>query len=92
MAQMVTERLSEADLASRSSEIVESIRTGKRFLVELRGRIIGEIIPISEKPGITLRDLAAEFLYLPPFDDDFGADVRAARMFVTPPEPLEWSD
>ena len=89
---MVTERLSEADLASRSSEIVEGIRTGKRFLVELRGTIIGEIIPISEKPGIALRDLAAEFLYLPPLDDDFGADVRLGRMFLEPPEPPEWPD
>jgi len=92
MAQMVAERLTEADLASRSSETVEGIRTGKRFLVELRGTIIGEIIPISEKPGITLRDLATEFLYLPPLDDDFGADVRAARMFVTPQEPPDWPD
>ena len=89
---MVTERLSEADLASRSSEIVEGIRTDKRFLVELRGTIIGEIIPISEKPGISLRDLAAELLYLPPLDHDFGADVRAARMCVTPQEPPEWHD
>ena len=89
---MVTERLTEADLASRSSEIVEGIRTGKRFLVELRGTVVGEIIPINEKPGIILRGLAAEFLYLPPLDDDFGADVRAARMFVTPQEPLKWPD
>jgi hypothetical protein len=84
--------LTEADLVSRSSEIVEGVRTGKRFLVELRGTVIGEIIPISEKPGITLRELAAEFVYLPPLDDDFGVDVRAARMFVTPREPPEWPD
>jgi len=89
---MVAERVTEADLASRSSEIVEGIRTGKRFLVELRGTVIGEIIPISEKSGVTLRDLAAEFLYLPPLDDDFGADVRAARMFATRQEPPDWPD
>lgn len=89
---MVAERLTEADLSSRSSEIVEGIRTGKRFLVELRGTVIGEIIPISEKPGMTLRDLAAEFLYLPPLDDDFGADVRSARMVLKPQEIPAWPD
>jgi hypothetical protein len=92
MAQMVAERLTEADLASRSSEIVEGIRTGKRFLVELRGTVIGEIIPVSEKPGMTLRDFAAEFLYLPPLDDDFGADVRAARMVLEPQDIAERPD
>jgi hypothetical protein len=89
---MVAERLTEEDLASRAAEIVEGIRAGKRYLVVLRNTVTGEIIPISEKSGITLRDLAAEFAYLPPLEDDFGVDVRSTRMFHLPPEPPEWPD
>ena len=89
---MVAERLTEEDLASRAAEIVEGIRTGKRYLVVIRNTVIGEITPISVKSGITLRDLAAEFAYLPPLDDVFGADVRLARMFQLPQEPPEWPD
>jgi antitoxin (DNA-binding transcriptional repressor) of toxin-antitoxin stability system len=92
METMVAERLTAADLANRSSEVVEGIRTGKRYLVVLRNTVIGEIIPISEKSGIMLRDLEAEFAYLPPLDDDFGHDVRSARMNLLPNEPLEWPD
>ena len=89
---MVAERLTEEDLASRAGEIVEGVRTGKRYLVVLRNTVIGEFIPISEKSGITLRELAAEFAYLLPLDDDFGHDVRAARMHQFPQERPEWPD
>ena len=74
---MVAERLTEEDLAGRSSEIVEGIRTGKRNLVLIRNTVIGEINRISEKAGITLRDLAAELVCLPPLDDDLAADVKS---------------
>lgn len=89
---MVAERLTAEDLANRSEEIVEGVRTGQRYLIVMRNTVIGEIIPISEKAGVTLRDLAAEFAYLPPLDDDFGADVRLARMFQLPQEPPERPD
>ena len=89
---MVAERLTEANIASRAAEIVEGIRTGKRYLVVIRNTVIGEMIPISEKPGITLRDLAAEFAYLPPLDDDFGADVRSARIIYTDNELPPWRE
>ena len=39
-----------------------------------------------------LRDLAAEFAYVPPLDDEFGAVVRLVRMFQAPQEPPEWPD
>lgn len=58
---MAAERLTAQALANRSAEIIEGIRTGNRYLLFIRNTVIGEIIPISEKQGITLRDLVAEF-------------------------------
>jgi antitoxin (DNA-binding transcriptional repressor) of toxin-antitoxin stability system len=89
---MVPKSLTEEDLAASLSDVLEGVREGRRYLIERQGTVIGEIIPISEKPGFTVHDLAGELFYLPPFDDDFGADVRMGRMLHLPDEEPEWPD
>jgi antitoxin (DNA-binding transcriptional repressor) of toxin-antitoxin stability system len=91
-AGMVPRKLTEADLETRLTEVLERVRHGERFSIERDGVVIGEIVPISEKACFTVRELADELFFLPPIDDDFGADVRMARMFRVPSEPPKWPD
>jgi hypothetical protein len=42
--------------------------------------------------GRSQEDHTGKLFLLPPIDDDFGADVRSARMFFLPDEMPEWPD
>ena len=89
---MIPRKVTTADLELSLTEVLEDERQGQRFTIERDGVVIGEIVPISEKASYTVRELADELFFLPPIDDDFGADVRSARMYLLPSEPLEWPD
>jgi antitoxin (DNA-binding transcriptional repressor) of toxin-antitoxin stability system len=89
---MVAEHLSEADLASSLTEVLDRVRRGERFAVERNREIIAEISPLREKSGMTLRELAVELARLPRLDDDFAADIEAARMILLPADLPEWPD
>lgn len=84
--------LSVAELESDLADALERVRGGARVVVERDGRAIAVIVPPEPKPGITLAELAAALAHLPPLDDDFAADVRAARATLGPAEIPEWPD
>ncbi len=89
---MVPRKLTVVELETGLTEVLEGVRQGQRFTIERDGQVIGEIVPISEKASFTVRELAGELFLLPPIDDDFGADVRSARMYLLPNEIPEWPD
>ena len=92
LAKMVTDTLSVADLQTRLNDVLERVRRGEQFAIERDGEIIAEIRPLLKNSRMTLRELAVELARLPPLDDDFAADIEAARMMLLPTDPPEWPD
>jgi hypothetical protein len=51
-----------------------------------------EFLAGARRPLRPLRELAVELSHLPPLDDDFAADIEAAKKILLPQEPPEWPD
>jgi prevent-host-death family protein len=78
-------RLSATDVARRFSEVLNRVAAGEEIEVTRAGAPVAVITP----PHIRLMD-ASRFRELlaaaPPVDDQFGADLRAIREGMGPPE------
>ena len=85
-------KLSVAELEADLADALDRVRGGERVVVERDGQAIAVIVPPEPKPGITLAELAAALADLPPLDDDFAADIEAARAFLKPAEIPERPD
>lgn len=85
-------KLNESELEMGLRSVLDRVRGGERIVVERDGDAIAVIASPEPKPGITLPALAAALAHLPPLDDDFAADVEAARAFLGPAEIPEWPD
>ena len=89
---MAVEKLTEADLATSLSEVLERVRGGERFAIERNGAVIATLSPPSGSAGFSLRELAVELAELPRLDDDFGADIEAVRANPRPSAVPVWPD
>jgi antitoxin (DNA-binding transcriptional repressor) of toxin-antitoxin stability system len=84
--------LSVADLAERLEDVLNRVIAGERFAIERDGVPIAVIVPPADPERGTLRELALRLTALPPLDDAFEADVKAARDNLLPPRDVEWPD
>jgi antitoxin (DNA-binding transcriptional repressor) of toxin-antitoxin stability system len=84
--------LSVTDLVERLEEVLNRVITGERFAIERDGVPIAMIVPPVDRERGTLRELAIRLAALPPLDDEFEADVKAARENLLPPRDVEWPD
>jgi antitoxin (DNA-binding transcriptional repressor) of toxin-antitoxin stability system len=76
---MVTERLSEAELAENLPDVLERVRGGERFTIERDGEPMAIISPVRDQPGITARELIARVGNLPFPGDGFADELQAVQ-------------
>ena len=89
---IVANTLTVADLATHLTEVLDRAHAGERIAIEGDGKLIATTGPPSMTPEVTLRELAAKLALLPPLDDDFAADIEAARAILLPAEVPKWRD
>jgi antitoxin (DNA-binding transcriptional repressor) of toxin-antitoxin stability system len=72
-------RVSATEAARTFSDLLNRIRyRGEEFVVERGGEAICRMTSAGPSIGLTARQLASHLRELPPVDDAFASDVRAA--------------
>ncbi len=86
-------KISDADLVEHLAAVLDRVRGGgERFVVERDGEPVAVLAPPELEPGMTWGELVALVARLPRLDEDFAADIEAARAILRPVEVPEWPD
>jgi antitoxin (DNA-binding transcriptional repressor) of toxin-antitoxin stability system len=63
------ERASVRDLHLKTSELIKNVAEGKTYVIELRGKPVAELLPVTRRRGQPLPDREAFFRKLPRTND-----------------------
>jgi antitoxin (DNA-binding transcriptional repressor) of toxin-antitoxin stability system len=90
---MAVDRVTEEDLATGLSHVLERVQDGETVAIERGGRVIAEIVPVAEPRGITLEEFFATYYDRPRPDDRFADDleaIQAAQPMIS--DTITWRD
>lgn len=100
----VTDKLTEAELASRLDEVLDRTSQGEEFAIERDGEVIAVIRPLtpsetvaasttaSEHRGTTWEEFTSRTRNLDPPGDGFADDLEAIQASQGVVEMPEWPD
>ena len=89
---MVTERLTEEELAARLEEVLDRVNCGGRFEIERDGEVFAEFAPPTAKPGITAKELIARVGNLEMPGEGFADALEEIQANQGIAEIIEWPD
>lgn len=89
---MVTERLTEEELAARLSGVLDRGSRGERFQIERDGEVFAEIGPPPAMRGMTWAEFIAKVGDLQMPGDGFADDLEEIQSNQGKAEVTEWPD
>jgi antitoxin (DNA-binding transcriptional repressor) of toxin-antitoxin stability system len=89
---MVSENLTEAELAERLDDVLERVPHGEQFKIGRDGEVIAIMSPAARPLGITAEELIARLGNLKLPGDGFADDLEAIQEAQGFPRIDDWED
>jgi prevent-host-death family protein len=83
-------RLTASEVSRHFSAVINRVIAGEEIEIVRNGSSVARLTAPTKKRLLSPAEFRALVASLPPVDDEFAADVRAARESVGPPEAPQW--
>jgi prevent-host-death family protein len=81
------------ELSKRLSDVLNRVKyRGERFVIQRNGETVATIVPVIQRPGITVKELVARIGDLEMPGDGFADDLEAVQAEQGIAEFPEWPD